>query len=166
MEICERDKCTACGACMNICSKDAISFSEDEKGFLYPVINERCVECRACQRVCPRNTGSLLSTDEPVVYAAFSKDKRTRKDSSSGGLFTEIAKKILNQGGYVFASRMSDDCKTVIFDSCTSEQDLGLFRGSKYVQSSIGLVFRGDVYKRQVYNRIYINDYNSFGIPH
>lgn len=142
MAICERDKCTACGACMNICPKNAIYFNEDEKGFLYPVINDECVECGACQRVCPRNTGSLLSIDEPVVYAAFSKDKETRMSSSSGGLFTEIAKSILNQDGFVFASRMSDDCKTVIFDSCTSEQDLSQFQGSKYVQSSIGLIFQ------------------------
>lgn len=142
MEICKKNRCTACGACMNICPKNAISFVEDEKGFPYPVINDACVECRACQRVCPRNTGSLLNTGEPVVYAAFSKDKNTRRHSSSGGLFTEIAKSILQQDGLVFAARMSDDCKSVIFGSCTSEQDLNRFRGSKYIQSSTGLIFR------------------------
>lgn len=142
MEICGRDRCTACGACMNICPKDAISFGEDEKGFLYPVISDECIACEACQRVCPRNTGSLLNRDEPAVYAAFSKDKIIRRNSSSGGLFTEIAKNILRQNGVVFAARMSDDCKKVIYDSCNSEQVLSLFQGSKYVQSNTGFIFR------------------------
>ena len=142
MEICAKNRCTACGACMNICPKNAVSFAEDEKGFPYPVISETCVECGVCQRICPRNTGSLLNTDEPMVYAAFSKDKKARGHSSSGGLFTEIAMSILQQDGIIFAARMSDDCKSVIFDSCTSEQDLSRFRGSKYVQSSPGLIYR------------------------
>lgn len=142
MEICEKERCTACRACMCICPKDAITFQEDEKGFAYPVIGDTCVHCNACLKVCPRNTGMLLNPSESEVYAAFSKDKQIRKNSSSGGLFSEIAKYILNQGGIVFAARMSKDQKEVVFDSCKSIEELIAFQGSKYVQSNPGLVYR------------------------
>lgn len=142
MEICEKNRCTGCQACMNICPMDAISFHEDLKGFLYPEVSEKCVGCNACQRVCPRNTGVQLNQREPVVYAAFTKNKATRKNSSSGGMFTELAKSVLEKGGIIYASKLSEDCKSVVFDSCNTVEDLAKFQGSKYVQSQPGLIFR------------------------
>ena len=42
--------CCACGACMNICPKGAITMIEDEYGFLYPEINkELCIKCGVCK---------------------------------------------------------------------------------------------------------------------
>ena len=127
---------------MCICPKDSITFQEDEKGFAYPVIEDSCVSCGACMKVCPRNTGMVLNTNTPEVFAAFSKDKQIRKNSSSGGLFSEIAKYILNQGGVVFAARLSMDQKEVVFDSCKTIDGLKAFQGSKYVQSNPGLIYR------------------------
>lgn len=127
---------------MCVCPKDSITFQEDEKGFSYPVIGDACVHCSACLKVCPRNTGMMLNNCDPEVFAAFSKDKQIRKKSSSGGLFSEIAKHILNQGGVVFAARLSRDQKEVVFDSCKSVEKLSAFQGSKYVQSNPGLIYR------------------------
>ena len=45
MEICEKNRCAGCQACMNICPMDAISFHEDLKGFLYPEVSEKCCIC-------------------------------------------------------------------------------------------------------------------------
>lgn len=59
-----------------------------------------------------------LNQREPVVYAAFTKNKATRKNSSSGGMFTELAKSVLEKGGIIYASKLSEDCKRVVFDSC------------------------------------------------
>lgn len=142
MEICEKERCTACRACMCICPKDSITFQEDEKGFAYPVISDSCVNCGACLKVCPRNTGMVLNTNTPEVFAAFSKDKQIRKNSSSGGLFSEVAKYILDQGGVVFAARLNGNQKEVIFDCCKTIEELNLFQGSKYVQSNPGLIYR------------------------
>lgn len=127
---------------MCICPKDSITFQEDEKGFAYPVIGDSCVNCGACLKVCPRNTGMALNTNTPEVFAAFSKDKQIRKNSSSGGLFSEVAKYILNQGGVVFAARLNGNQKEVIFDCCKTIEELNLFQGSKYVQSNPGLIYR------------------------
>lgn len=47
-------KCTACGACLNICGKNAITFESDSYGFLYPSVDyKKCVNCCACEDVCP-----------------------------------------------------------------------------------------------------------------
>lgn len=39
----DKKNCCACGACMNICPKNAIKMQEDEYGFLYPQIHEKNV---------------------------------------------------------------------------------------------------------------------------
>lgn len=45
--------CCGCGACAAVCPHDAISMFVDDKGFLYPKINEElCVCCLLCEKVC------------------------------------------------------------------------------------------------------------------
>ena len=39
----DKKNCCACGACMNVCPKDAIRMEEDDYGFLYPQIDEQNV---------------------------------------------------------------------------------------------------------------------------
>ena len=49
-----KNECSGCTACKNICPKNAIKMVEDEKGFKYPKIDkEKCIECGACYRICP-----------------------------------------------------------------------------------------------------------------
>ena len=49
-----KEKCCGCGACMSICSGDAITMKEDAEGFLYPHIQEeKCIKCHLCVVVCP-----------------------------------------------------------------------------------------------------------------
>lgn len=49
----EKSECCGCSACMAICPQRAITMSEDEEGFLYPLIDEKnCVRCRMCIRIC------------------------------------------------------------------------------------------------------------------
>ena len=49
----QRSKCCGCGACADICERDAIKMIEDPKGFIYPEIDSSiCVNCGACERIC------------------------------------------------------------------------------------------------------------------
>lgn len=49
-----KEECCGCSACANVCHKHAIHMEQDEKGYLYPVIEkELCVECGLCEKVCP-----------------------------------------------------------------------------------------------------------------
>ena len=86
MDICPQSICTACFACANVCPKNAISFSENEYGALYPKINQsQCIDCHACEKVCPNNTERSFFV--PLeCYAAWRTDCEKRRRSASGGL--------------------------------------------------------------------------------
>ena len=50
----KKKDCCGCGACSNICSKKAITMTEDAEGFLYPKVYESLFNrCNACLTVCP-----------------------------------------------------------------------------------------------------------------
>ena len=142
-QVCSIEKCTGCAACVASCSQNAISLTENQMGFKYPTINTaKCVNCGLCLKVCPQNNEIKPGNTIKEIYGAFSKNTEIRKNSSSGGIFSELAKKVINGGGVVYASRMSSDCRTVYFDTCARVEDIEFFRGSKYLQSDPGLIYR------------------------
>ena len=54
-KICNKDDCTGCFACYNICPKKAVEMKEDEYGRIYPIINkEKCIDCGLCKKTCPQ----------------------------------------------------------------------------------------------------------------
>ena len=49
----EKKSCCGCAACYSICPVGAIQMTADEKGFLYPWIDEViCIRCQRCINVC------------------------------------------------------------------------------------------------------------------
>lgn len=136
-----KSECCACTACEQACPVNAISFTKDEEGFLYPTINkEKCIDCSLCERVCPVESPNYSNTETPEVYAAMVKEVEQRKKSSSGGMFYAIASWILNQGGKVYGATM-DENHQVKHIGVDNFEDLNLLRGSKYVQSDLQQVF-------------------------
>lgn len=54
--VCERNMCTGCGACVEICKKGSISIV-DNLDSMNAVINlDQCVDCGVCFKVCPNKT--------------------------------------------------------------------------------------------------------------
>lgn len=61
MSLCEKEKCTGCMACYNICSHKAIKMKSNNEGFLYPGIDKlKCVNCHLCEKVCPQINQIIL----------------------------------------------------------------------------------------------------------
>lgn len=113
----------------------------DNEGFLYPYIdNNSCTDCGICQSVCPMLVDPPKSL-EPMAFAAWTHDEATRKDSSSGGVFSALMHLTLQQGGVIFGAAF-DATMTLQHQSAESVQDVTKFRGSKYVQSIIGNVYQ------------------------
>lgn len=112
-----------------------------------------------------------ISISKPATYAMINKDETIREKSSSGGIFTLIAEEILSQNGVVFGAAMTKDCRAVehicvehipsdsvnLNESCvefarqkpsvngsTASHKNGLekLRGSKYLQSNIGICYQ------------------------
>ncbi len=97
------------------------------------------IDCHLCERVCPiLNQGSIC---RPLkVYAAKNPNEEIRMNSSSGGIFTVIAERIINKGGVVFGAKFTDKWE-VVHDYTQTREGIAAFRGSKYVQSIIGVCY-------------------------
>ena len=139
MEICPKEICTGCLACFNTCSHTAIELHKDDEGFIYPEINvDVCVDCGLCKSVCPIIDGTQNIMHKPIAtYAAWNKDKKVVRNSSSGGLFTTIAEWVLSQDGVVYGAAFDENMQ-VEHIRIEKRTDLVKLRGSKYVQSYIG----------------------------
>ena len=137
IEIKDKTRCMGCHACYNRCPVQAIEMVEDEKGFKYPQVNkEKCINCGLCERVCPiLNQRKVKNT--PKAYAVKNKNEEVREKSSSGGMFSLLAEKVLQDGGVVFGVAFDENwqLKHIYVENI---EDLQIFRGSKYLQSIVG----------------------------
>lgn len=137
IQLCPQERCTGCSACAGACNKNAISFSENCEGFLYPKIDySACVSCSLCQKSCPV-LFPVDTSDKGVCYAAWSLDMDIRTHSSSGGMFSEFARYIILQGGMVVGASLDDTTGLVHHIIIDKVEELYKIQGSKYVQSII-----------------------------
>lgn len=137
----EKKDCCGCGGCSNACPVHCIQMKADAEGFLYPEVDETaCIECGLCERVCPV---LRAGEDVPFPQAAYLlqyKNEKVRRQSTSGGAFTAIARYVLDRGGIVYGAAF-DDRLRVHHTSAVSPKGLQIFRNSKYVQSDTEKTF-------------------------
>lgn len=133
--------CVGCLACGQICPKQCIEFKKDMEGFSYPIVDlNKCINCHLCEKTCPVLNQSPKSI--PIsVFSYSNSDESVLIDSSSGGLFYELAIKTIKDGGVVFGALFNDNWK-VIHTYTDSISDITKFQKSKYVQSDIGQSFK------------------------
>ena len=140
-EICEKEHCTGCWACVNSCMKNAITMREGQLGHLYPHIDiDICIDCRLCHKICPANK-VLDATFPSTAFAGWSKNLDEYKTSTSGGAAAAFSKYLIRQGGVVYGCACLDNVN-ICHVRVDKESDLHLFKGSKYVQSNVGENFR------------------------
>lgn len=137
-------KCYGCRSCEQKCQLQCIKMIEDNEGFYYPSIDEeKCVNCGLCIKHCPQ-FNAVLSDDQlkaPDVYAAKVKDINIRMNSSSGGMFSAVAEKVLEKNGVVFGCAF-DEHLIAKHMAIENKEDLRLLRGSKYVASNLNDTYR------------------------
>ena len=134
------ERCTGCTACEAVCPHRAIAMAPDADGCLHPVIAaSKCVDCGQCARVCPV-TKTHAPDFNPRCHAARTRDRDLLRASSSGGIFSELARTVLAAGGCVFGCAL----KSLEARHVKVEDEAGLaeLRGSKYVQSAMGDCYR------------------------
>lgn len=140
-KLAETKYCTGCTACSSACPKGCIAMVAEENGFLYPGVDaENCVSCGLCEKSCLVMNPLEKAENTPKAYAAYSKDEPMRLESSSGGVFTELAKAVLKDGGAVFGAAYNEQFE-VVHICAESENDLTKLRGAKYAQSNLQGVF-------------------------
>ncbi len=141
IQIIDKKECTGCTACYSACPAGCIRMVPDEEGFLYPSVDtDKCIECGKCVRTCPvhRQKGK---TDFPEGYVCRAKNLETVASSSSGGVFTPIARSAINKGGTVFGVVFDEEDSRIRHKAALDLEGIGRFRGSKYVQSFLGDTF-------------------------
>lgn len=134
--IIDKNKCCGCAACMQICPREAIQMIENHEGFRYPVIDQNlCIDCKKCLNICPIYGAKKREFDIKKCYAAQNKDYMELKNSSSGGVFSQLARRILQLDGIVVGAGFDEnfELKHLVIDN---EKDLYKILGSKYVESN------------------------------
>lgn len=141
--ICEKNECTGCSACLNICPVNAISMEKDNYGNIYPIVDKsKCINCDMCKKVCPV-LKEKLDLKEPInAYAMYNKNVKQRLESTSGGLATLFYKKILEENGVVYGASNLFGKNSFGFVRVTDEKELYKVRGSKYVHVYIDDIYR------------------------
>lgn len=140
----EKELCTGCGVCASACLSGCIRMQADAAGFFYPCVDtSTCCGCENCVAKCPVINPPAIKKDqkEPEVYAAWSLDRDVRYASTSGGIFTELAKAVLKRGGYVAGAKYTKD-HLVEHALINHEKDIALLRQSKYVQSETKAIYK------------------------
>ena len=139
-KVVDEKNCSGCGACQEVCPKDAINLKYNNEGFLVPEIDsEKCVKCGICLKKCTSENPVYKNEAKPKCYAMMASDE-IREISSSGGMFTVAAKYVIEQGGYVAGAAYEQDYKVehIIINNIG---DLWRLRGSKYMQSYAAKVY-------------------------
>lgn len=187
MEIINKNECMGCHACYNICPKKAIIMEDNDKGFkVYKIDESKCIKCGLCKKVCPVLNRTSIE-NHPEAFAIINRNTEIRKQSSSGGVFSLLAEYIIEKNGVVFGVGFDENWK-VRHCYVEKKEDINIFRGSKYVQSTIGdsykkvkdfldddryVLFTGTPcqieglksYLRKDYDKLYTQDIICHGVP-
>ena len=114
----------------------------DRDGFFYPQIQtDACIHCGKCEKICPVLNKKSANGPLPEAWAVKNENETCRKNSSSGGLFSVLAEWVITRGGVVYGAEMNKQLQ-VVHRSAESMEKLAALRGSKYVASDLGDVFR------------------------
>lgn len=158
-------RCTSCGVCATVCSKNAISIQLNDDGFYRPFIDtELCNDCGLCTTVCYKFSNDIRMSapcdliDKPL-YSAWSNDDDLVKNTTSGGIGDLLAHELQKEGYKVVGVVYNEKEIRAEHRIADSEDDLTLFRGSKYIQS-----YTFDAFKEVVEN-CRKEKYAVFGTP-
>lgn len=137
----DEEMCTGCGACESICPNSAITLEFDEQGYRRAQINkQKCLNCGACVNVCHMKKKLPDRKVETKYYAAVSKDINNVIESSSGGIFFELAKKVIDNNGVVYGASLNKEL-TVCHQRVSTIEELYCLRKSKYIESNMKGVY-------------------------
>lgn len=127
-------QCCGCGSCAVSCPVACITMEYDNEGFRYPRVNQnRCIHCKSCEKACPAMVPAF-SAGVPKAIAAQNLDASVRAMSSSGGVFSALARETIRCGGLVCAAVYDADFSVTHILADTPEA-VARQRGAKYSQS-------------------------------
>lgn len=76
------------------------------------------------------------------VIACVNRNEEVRLKSSSGGVFSLLAEKVIEKNGIVYGVTMTSDCYSAEFIRVSDIDGLDKLRGSKYLQAKMGNTYK------------------------
>lgn len=140
----DNKKCSGCTSCYAVCPVGAIEMIEDNEGFKYPKVNEeKCIKCGLCNKVCPYNKEyeNKNAYETAKVYGGWSYNEEYRERGTSGGVFSNLAKYILENDGFVCGAVFNSELE-VEHILTSNFEDVKRMNSSKYVQSNLKNIFK------------------------
>lgn len=161
-EVIDAGLCTRCGSCVGLCPSQGLFFRE-ALGECLPVAKEQlsCSNCTApCWKGCSGKEVNFVELNKEVFgklpedfllgnaseyYIAWANDKETRRNGSSGGALTAIAKHLLERGVVKGIVCLIDDPKQPLVPQpviATNWETLRLSQQSKYSLAPLNIILR------------------------
>ena len=131
----DKSKCCGCNACIQACPNRCLEAISDSEGFNYPILKhpEKCIDCSKCRNVCPMEKNDFLNPNR-IFYGMVNKNKSELLKSSSGGVFVELAKTMINDGGIVYGVALIEN--QAVYRRIDRCEELDEILGSKYIQAN------------------------------
>lgn len=137
-----KQDCTGCAVCHDVCPRGCITMNYGNGLHWYPVVdNDKCIQCGKCEKVCPALNDVSTCDFEQKFYASWSKAAEERKQSTSGGVGTALARYALSKGWYVVGAEFNKGW-ALYHRIVSEEKGLDNLRGSKYLQSNTAGIFK------------------------
>jgi len=145
----EQKLCVSCEICKVICPVNAIDM-EYKKGQFLPKIDEKsCINCGKCLKVCPGTDIELYNGDSFEEwltgsyiegYSAYTKNRDILKNSTSGGVISQLLIDLLGNGDYEGAFVLPFDMfdgKPARLELAKIKEEIKNAAKSKYIPASV-----------------------------
>lgn len=135
----DRQHCSGCRACRDVCPKSAIVMKADRHGFFYPEVDENlCIGCKKCEKTCPMLNQPAACRQVREARVGVHKDADVTARSSSGGAFSAVVRAW--QPDAVCGVRW--DGFRAVNDIAYCEEDIRAFSKSKYILSDTEQIYQ------------------------
>lgn len=131
--VCKLNECTGCMACIDVCTKRAITVKDSLDAFNAYIDQSKCINCNLCHKVCQVN--HVPEFISPIEWKeGWACDDFIRSKSSSGGVAAAIERAFIEFEGVVCSCTFNNG--KFSFSIANSLEEIKQFAGSKYVKSN------------------------------
>lgn len=142
--ICDKERCTMCGACRAVCPKGCITDIREGGKWFMNIDEEVCIDCGLCRRTCPNATQPDFQGRD-CLRVGWACDEAIRRNSASGGIASSLYRYALESGWFICGVELDADFKARY--AVTNDQaKLAAFINSKYTFSDASPCYN-DVYQ-------------------
>ena len=131
--VCKENQCSGCMACVDICSNQAISISDEITAYNAIIDQTKCINCGLCHDRCQSNYPSQML--KSIIWKqGWANDLYIREKSSSGGVAAALEISFIKQGGIVCSCCFKGGEFSFAF--AETVEAVADFQGSKFVKSN------------------------------